>query len=384
MASLRKKLLNDGYVYVVDFRYRRERHVISTGTSDKRLAMLVLKDIEGKIVRGTFMIEEYEQKDIRLKAFVDEYFNRIRGTKKESTLKIEDNYSGKLIKIIGNVYVRSVDRKVAEYWRSKLLETVGPVTFNIELRFMKMLFKKAMEYGYASENPFKSLKQLKVQEKRTYMYSNEIKRFFERLDENIQRASNKKRKMFHFKFKLLCEVLLNTGMRREEAVGLTYEQIDFNRNILVVEKSKGKKTREIPMTQRVREIFKELGPPLFQGLTSVRASHKFGDVAKSIGLKNMKLHSLRHTFATMLITMGYDIKVVKDLLGHEDIRVTEIYAKVGSKITQSAMRSFELLQKNGYDLVTPAPPPLLDEKKVLKTECPEQDLNLHALASTSS
>ena len=54
----------------------------------------------------------------------------------------------------------------------------------------------------------------------------------------------------------------------------------------------------------------------------------------------------------MLIALGYDIKVVKDLLGHEDIRITEIYAKSGNHILQKAIRSFEILHENGYDLVT--------------------------------
>jgi hypothetical protein len=61
----------------------------------------------------------------------------------------------------------------------------------------------------------------------------------------------------------------------------------------------------------------------------------------------------------MLIAMGYSIKVVKDLLGHEDIRLTERYAKSGGQILQQAMKSFDNFQQRGYDLVTPTLPPQL-------------------------
>lgn len=196
------------------------------------------------------------------------------------------------------------------------------------------------------------LKQMRVQERRFYLTPVEIRNLFERLNENIQHATNVRRKQFHYLFKLLCEVLLHTGMRREEGLRLRPEQIDYNRNVIIVERTKGKKVREIPMTQRVRAILQELGPDLFKGLAPVTAGHKFTSVARAIGLPNMKLHSLRHTFATLLIAMGYDIKVVKDLLGHEDIRMTEIYAKTGSKILQRAVKSLDILSQRGYDLVT--------------------------------
>jgi site-specific recombinase XerD len=62
----------------------------------------------------------------------------------------------------------------------------------------------------------------------------------------------------------------------------------------------------------------------------------------------MKLHSLRHTFGTYLIAMGYDITVAKELLGHEDINTTLVYAKADARLLRSAIRSFEELGRNGY------------------------------------
>jgi len=62
----------------------------------------------------------------------------------------------------------------------------------------------------------------------------------------------------------------------------------------------------------------------------------------------MKPHSLRHTFAAMLIVFGYDIMVVKELVGHADIRTSMIYAKPDMDILKGAVKMIE----DGDDLVT--------------------------------
>ena len=70
------------------------------------------------------------------------------------------------------------------------------------------------------------------------------------------------------------------------------------------------------------------------------------------------------------------------LVGESIVQWDERWANALGK--KDLTQAVELSQKSGDDVVTPATPPMLEEKKVLKTECPEQDLNLHALASTSS
>jgi integrase/recombinase XerD len=141
-------------------------------------------------------------------------------------------------------------------------------------------------------------------------------------------------------------------MRRSELLNLEPNHIDLKTNILRVEQAKGKKRREIPMTGKVREIMMALTPVLFRDMTKDQVTHKFTDCARGMGLKGMKLHSLRHTFGTYLIAMGYDITVAKELLGHEDIKTTMIYAKADTRLIRDAIRSFDVLENNGYKMVT--------------------------------
>jgi integrase len=115
---------------------------------------------------------------------------------------------------------------------------------------------------------------------------------------------------------MFCEVLLNTGMRRSDPLRLRLEDVDFGNNFVLVERAKGRKRREVPMTGRAREVLKETSPRLFADMTGDQVNHKFTDCAKKVGLKGLKLHSFRHTFGALLLAMGYDITVAKELLGH--------------------------------------------------------------------
>lgn len=227
-----------------------------------------------------------------------------------------------------------------------------PVTVNDERRVLSHIFNKAVDYEYLIRNPFKKIKKLKEQQRRLYLTAGEIDLVFRDLESQSTTARNESYRSGYRKFKLYCEVLLNTGMRRSELIDLRPENIDFENNMIRLEQTKGKKRREIPMTNRVREILRQLNPVLFGDLTRDQVTHKFMDCTKRIKLRGLKLHSLRHTFGTYMIAMGFDITVVMELLGHEDIKTTLIYAKADIGLLREAMRSFEKLGRNGYKMVT--------------------------------
>ena len=352
MGTLRKRKTKSGFQFALDFRYKGKRHVLSLKTSDKKLAERVKADIEAKIVLGKFSIEEIGQNDIMLSDYLQIYFNSVQGTKMESTLDGEKIYSRTFTRIVGNRPLRAITNVLVERWRHERLTRVSPVTFNDERRALSHIFNKAIEYGYIQKNPFKLIKRLKEQQKRLYLTSDELKRFFDELQYLCMTARNREHRAGYYKFKLYCEVLLNTGMRRSELLGLKVDQVDFDNDLIRLERTKGRKRREIPMTGRVREILGELSPSLFEELSKDQVSHKFTDCAKRIGLEGMKLHSLRHTFGTYLIAMGYDLTVAKELLGHEDIKTTLIYAKADTRLLREAMHSFDVLGRNGYKMVT--------------------------------
>jgi integrase len=132
----------------------------------------------------------------------------------------------------------------------------------------------------------------------------------------------------------IVEVALHTGMRKGEILSLTWEQI--RGGLIYLRETKSKRPRQIPIEERVGEIFKEL-----QAKNRWKSSYVFlgldgkplGDVKKAFlgacrraGIENFKFHDLRHTFASHLIMKGASIKAVQKLLGHAESRTTDRYS----------------------------------------------------------
>jgi integrase len=124
--------------------------------------------------------------------------------------------------------------------------------------------------------------------------------------------------------------------------------VDWQKDLLYVERQKTKDLRVVPMNGRVKRILRDAGITLFNDLKKKTATLRFSHYAKRAGL-SFHLHALRHTFATNLAAQGEDIRIISELLGHKDIRVSLIYSKVDITRLKGAV------DKLGYNLVTKFP-----------------------------
>jgi integrase/recombinase XerD len=159
------------------------------------------------------------------------------------------------------------------------------------------------------------------------------------------------------KYRVLLTVVYGAGLRISEACRLRVEDIDSKRRLLHIRQSKGRKDRFVVLSQRLLEILREywkqvqpVGPFLFPGAqpdshiskASVRLAWKFA-VARSGIRKRITVHLLRHSFATHLLEMGADIRVVQVLLGHSSIRTTARYTQVSQRHVGSLTSPYDLL-----------------------------------------
>jgi len=153
------------------------------------------------------------------------------------------------------------------------------------------------------------------------------------------------------KHKILIGLLYGCGLRCFEVRYLQLADLDFDRKQLHVRNGKGKKDRYVPLGEmliRGLKSYIEAEQPstwLFNGKQKVMDGRVGGDfdsrfsqrgvqwavkeAAKAAGIiKNMSVHTLRHTYATHLLEEGLDIMTIKDLLGHECIDTTMVYLHV--------------------------------------------------------
>jgi integrase len=155
-----------------------------------------------------------------------------------------------------------------------------------------------------------------------------------------------------------------TGMRRGELLGLRWEDVDLKRGEIHVEQAfqrvdgkdivKAPKTRkgkrDIPLVKQALTILRDLRkqnphPLVFCKEDGTRYSpsyvtHKFSALAKKAGI-DMRLHDERHTYITLLLLAGADIRVAQALAGHEDIGTTANYSHVLDAMKRKATASLQ-------------------------------------------
>jgi integrase/recombinase XerD len=170
----------------------------------------------------------------------------------------------------------------------------------------------------------------------------EIRRLFNAL-------SNKKHKAMLF-------TAYSAGLRVSEIVNLKITHIDSKRMQIFIEKGKGKKDRYVNLSPIVLDILRNYITSykpvpvkyLFESEQTLKAyptrsvQQIFTNAKNKAGIKKeVGIHSLRHSFATHLLDKGTDIKYIKDLLGHFDIRTTERYLHVSKKQLVNIISPFD-------------------------------------------
>jgi integrase len=146
----------------------------------------------------------------------------------------------------------------------------------------------------------------------------------------------------------LVLVSMNTGMRRGEALALIWENVNLKTGILTVtgETAKSHQTRHIPLSAGARTVltaWREQGKGT--GLVFLaRDGEALGSVKKAwaavladANIAGFRWHDLRHHFASRLVMAGADLYVVKELLGHSTISMTEKYAHLAPEHKQAAV-----------------------------------------------
>jgi integrase/recombinase XerD len=145
------------------------------------------------------------------------------------------------------------------------------------------------------------------------------------------------------------EVLYSTAVRRAELVALDVDDVDYGRGVVRVRRGKGRKDRYVPICERalrwLQKYLDEVRPRLEaasderdDALLLSRRGRRFTPdhmsatvtryvLAASLAKKG-SAHMFRHTVGTLMLEHGADLRHVQEMLGHVDIRTTQIYTRV--------------------------------------------------------
>jgi len=199
---------------------------------------------------------------------------------------------------------------------------------------MKAIINEAIRQNIIKDNPFSNYKVATEKTQKIYLTIDELQKLQYIYDE-AEINSKLKNVLQYF---LFC---CYTGLRYTDILNMTYDNIVNDNLEFTIHKTND--FILIPLSKKAKILLP--GKPS-EKLFSVLTNQKTNEYLKLIMIhaninKNISFHSARHTFATTAITLGIPIEVVSKLLGHNEIKTTQIYAKIINSVKTSEIKKFD-------------------------------------------
>ena len=189
--------------------------------------------------------------------------------------------------------------------------------------------------------------------KERYLSQDEAKRLFE----SVRRSDNP---MLQF----IIPMLILTGARKREVLDCRWEDLDFNQMQWRVPVTKAGRPRHIPLSGGVINLLKSVpqdpnNPWLFPnpktGKPFVNIFNSWDTARKDAKLEDVRLHDLRHSFASFLVNAGRSLYQVQKILGHTQVKTTQRYAHLAQETLLDATNAVAGVLSDAMPVIKPAP-----------------------------
>ena len=337
------RIYKRGQVFWCEFRLDNKHYQYSCKTKDKETAQEIASAIHSDIVRNRFSLPAKNTGKYTLKEVWIEYF------KSQSTAKETIKRSGIASK---HFILAFKDRNIIDittsdiktYQLQRKLEIIGLPknigkndsqisyrSINLEIAVLHHFFNFCIEKGYIDKNPCSGIKKL-----------NELSRLKTLSDSDIQKlisgATNKLTRD-------LITFLIYTGCRKGEALNLKWDDVDLQNDVIAIKGTKTKYDRYIPISKPLKELLchveKNQGLYVFQrnGAKLTDFKRSFHTACKNAGLKDLRIHDLRHIFASKMVMGGTSLFITGELLGHRTTQMTKRYSHLVPETLRKAVNN---------------------------------------------
>jgi integrase len=244
-----------------------------------------------------------------------------------------------LLPALGSLRVDAIDRRKVEKLHLSLART--PYHANRTLALLSKMFSLAISWGWIDTNPARGILKYHEEKRDRWLNHEEMQRLWSVLDNYPRHIS-----AYLFKFLLL------TGARKGEAMQATWDQFDLEKRLWRKPShlTKQKKTEYLPLSEKALKILTEIkelsGSSKFvfpknggdQPIKEPRTLWKI--VTQKANLENVRIHDLRHTHASHLVSSGLSLSIVGKLLGHTQASTTQRYAHLADEPLREAAELF--------------------------------------------
>ncbi len=321
-----------GVRWFLDYRDRNNKRIqeVVKHAQNQQEAVVALQEKVRRVFDDEYNIKR-EYASMKFKALAEKYLElhakvNKRGWKKADKIYLDCH----LVPRFGEYEITKINSmSIERYKKERQKEGAKNSTINRELSCLRLMFQKAISWGYLVENPMKSVKLFSEKDN----YTQRVVSLAEekKLLENCTPTPVKDFVIFG----------LNTGMRKSEIQSLEWKNVFLKQGTILVVGTKSGKNRKIPINDKVRSLLVRLHSNNGSGrvLPYTNVYYGFKKAARLAGIPEVRLHDLRHTFATRLIESGADIITVRDLLGHTKSAVTERYTHPNEALKRIAVES---------------------------------------------
>ncbi len=326
----------------------------STGTNYKTEAQAVYERWASELRQQADNGGIVKNKEIKPAAETDVYFSELAERYIDWVKGRQKSYNVKkyIVKILAgrfkNMRLTCFNYDVLESVQTNYIQKdFKPAYINKIITILKHMFTKALDWELIDEEILKKVRKVKL-------LKGEIKRLRYLSDEEAERL------VFNCEpyLKPIVLTALNTGMRRGEIFGLTWDRVDLKNRIILLDKTKNGERREVPINDNLYEILNSIvrrldvpyvffNPKTLKPYDNLKRS--FATALSKSHILDFRFHDLRHTFASQLIMKGVDLVTVKELLGHKDIKMTLRYSHLSHAHIKNAVN---VLNKKSYLFLT--------------------------------
>ena len=256
--------------------------------------------------------------------FEEEHFPRLRPGTQADYKSLIDNH---ILPVLKNHKVADVTFSDIDSLHRKITKA-APYRANRAVAVLSKMFALAIHWKYRSDNPTKAIERNQEVKRQRYLAGDELGRLSLVLAEHDdQEAAN------------ILRLLLLTGARRGEVLGMRWDQLDLNAGVWTKPGSMTKQKTEhrVPLSAPARLLLVELragaeedAEYVFPGLgvTGHRVVLKrdWAEICRAAGIAGARIHDLRHTYASVLASAGLSLPVIGALLGHSQPATTARYS----------------------------------------------------------
>lgn len=324
---------------------KRIRHT-ETFYGGKKEAVLRENELKLELKNNTYI----KKNNITVQNLIEEWLESIKSDIGVKTYKTYSLYSKNIVNKIGHIKLKDLNVKILEDFYNELKTNTNYADKTIKHHYtiMSSVLNCAIKWGYIYNNPNKMVTPIKVKKKEIECYSPEE---VEKLIEVLQNES--------IKYQALIMLAIDSGIRRGELTGLTWEDIDFENCTIDINKTtqyvagvgtfeKETKSetsnRKIYITNTTVQLLKKYRQEQLEN--KMLLGSKWGNskrvfttndgydmhpntpskildiVIKKYNLKRINFHALRHTSISLQISSGIQAQIISKRAGHSNVSIT--------------------------------------------------------------